>query len=130
MDTVSVGGFHDNIIGFINELRVTDERLVDISDISRKYQLSGNSVLGQCEDNACRAEKMACITEINGDTIAYLHSSFIFMRNEQLDSTESVIHCIKRFIWFFTTALSLSASPFCFKFLNMCAVTKHDTAKI
>ena len=37
MDPVSVGGFDDKIIGCIHMLRIFDDRLVNISDISGKY---------------------------------------------------------------------------------------------
>ena len=46
MQTVSIGGFHDDIVGLVNIFRITDQRFAEISDVAGEYQFFRNPVFG------------------------------------------------------------------------------------
>ena len=70
MKPVSVGGFHYNIIGLLRFFRILDERLVNISDITGKNDLTLFSVLIQPYLDTGGTQQMPDIrkTDINAVT--------------------------------------------------------------
>ena len=80
--TVPIGGLHNHIIRKFNMLRVTDKRLVDVSDIAGEADSPCLAILGKIQDDTRRAKQMACVTESNGNTLAYLKRAVVRVGNE------------------------------------------------
>ena len=108
MQAVSVGGFDDKIIGSIYMLRIFDDRLVNISDISGKYDFFAYTVFCDPDFNAGRTKQMTDICEAEFDSFTELDRLVIIDRRKKC----------------------LPVPPFCFGFLDMCTVTEHNAAQI
>ena len=72
---------------------------------------------------------MSRITELYGYSLTYFALCLITVRNEKLNSSDSVVHSVERLIVLLSAAAGLSAAPFRFKLLNVSRVAEHYRAK-
>ena len=131
MQTVSVGGFHNHIIRILRLLRISDERLPCISDISGKDQLFPDIFFINPDFYARRTEKMSDIRKSDLDPLAEVNGLTVSAGNEASHDAVRVLHGIQRLLLFdICASLSLTFTPFIFLLLNVCTVTQHDIAQI
>ncbi len=73
---------------------------------------------------------MSRIAEKDIDALADIDRSFVFVRNKELYRADSVVHSVERLVVVLAAALSLTAAPLGFKFLNVSTVAEHNAAKV
>ena len=98
MDPVSVGGFDDKIIGRVHILRIFDDRLIDIADISGKYDFFAYTVFRNPDFNAGRTKQVTDICEAKLDSFTELNCLVIIDRRKKCNCIHGVLYSIKWFI--------------------------------
>ena len=98
MDPVSVGGFDDKIIGRVHILRIFDDRLIDIADISGKYDFFAYTVFCDPDFNAGRTKQVTDICEAKLDSFTELNCLVIIDRCKKCNCIHGVLYSIKWFI--------------------------------
>ena len=128
---VSIGGFHDNIISFLRIRRILNERLVFISNVSGKDNFL-RYVFFRCPDlNTGRSQEMTYICKTDLHPFTNLNHPVVLAGNNPSDDIICVLHGIKRLDQRIVRAsLRLTVLPLRILHLDMCAVPKHNTAKI
>ena len=84
MQPVSISGFHHHIIGIFRRLRITNQWLIEISDVSGKYDFFRHAIFRQPKLNAGGTKKMTSIQEANLNTWNKGKLFIIRMRYKQL----------------------------------------------
>ena len=128
--SVSVGRLHYYIVSLIDILRVTDKRLLMVSDVTREQQLSCLAVLCKPKLDACRAEQVSRIGIAHLYAIAYVYLLIVFVRHKAGYRSLCVSHCIKRLNVLAALAPALSGAPLGFKLLDMRRIAQHYRAQV
>ena len=125
MATVTVCGLHYNIICLRYILRISDKRLVKVPYISRKYDLTFFTVLCEPYLDAWWAKQVTCVNKAYLYAIGYLRHLTVWVWAKASNSRLCVCHSIKWRHLACTLTFALSASPLCFKLLNMRWISQH-----
>ncbi len=96
MFPVSVGRFHHYIIRCMQILRIPDDWLVLVSDITGKDQFSGDIVLCCPNFNRSTAQQMPGIGKTNTHTLTEFYAFSIFAAFQKLDSRLCIVNGIQR----------------------------------
>ena len=131
MEPVPIGGFHDNIIGFLRIRRILNERLVFISNVSGKDNFLRYILFGCPNLDTCRSKEMPNICKTDLYPLTDLNHPVVFTGNDPADDIVCILHGIKRLDRrIVRTPLRLTVLPLRILHLDMRAVTKHDTTKV
>ena len=130
MHPVSICRFNQNIICFCHFLWILDNRLIQISHISGKYDFFGNVSLCDPHLDCRRAKKMPYIRKTNIYSVTQCNSLIIITRCQQFDCCIGIRHCIERLIFRSAASPCFTIPPFRLKLLNMGTVTQHDITQI
>ena len=130
MKPVAIGRFNYYIIRFTHSLWIFDDRLIDISDIPRKYNLLLHIVFTHPNFDTRRAEQMSHICKPYPYALAKLNFLIVIARYKILQCIDSIFHRVQWLIKFCTRSSRLSISPLSLKLLNMGTVTEHDLTEV
>ena len=131
MQPVPVGGLHDHIVRLRRFLGIPDERLVEISYVSGKAELSLDPVLLQPHLNAGRTQQVPDVRKTDPDALADLDFLLIVAGHQQGNGAFRILHRIGRLIDLRPRMpLRLPALPFRLLLLDVRAVTQHDVTKL
>ena len=130
VDPVAVGGLHHHIIRCRRIARILNDRLVDISHISGKYQLLRHIPLGRPHFDAGRAEQMSHVREADINPLADADPLPVLTGHQQTDGIQGVLHHVHRLILRFPCTPALPVAPLRLKLLDVRAVAEHDIAQI
>ena len=73
---------------------------------------------------------MSGIYKTHLNPVCQFQNLLIRAAHQMRDGSLRIVHIIQRLYRFLAGSLSFPVSPFCFKHLDMCTVTKHDLAQI
>ena len=126
MKPVAIGGFHDDIIRLVCILRVTDQGLIEVADITGENELPLHFAFCQPYLNTGRTKQMTRIQKAHGDSLGDRILLIIGMGDKAADRPQCLLHGIQRNVSILAAALCLAVAPFRFKFLNVRTVTEHN----
>ena len=126
MIPVSISRLHDYVICTVCRNRIPQDRLIDISEISGKYNRSGFSIFGSKHFNRRRSKQMSDIRKPNRNPITQFNFLIIITGNQKPYRRKCIFHRIQRYIRFPAGTFGFPVSPLCLKLLDMCTVTQHD----
>ena len=130
VQTVAVGGLHDDIIRRIRQRRILEQRLVLIADIARENDLFLRASLGEPQLHAGRSEKVSDIGESEAHAVAERIDLPVLIGRDQADQIQCVLHGINRFKGLLISAALLSlVFPLRLHGLDMRGITQHDIAQ-
>jgi len=128
MTAVTVSGFHNYIICMVQILRILDQGLAGISNISGEYNLFLCILLPDRQLNTCRAQQMACINKPGWDSLCRSNHLIVRASHKVSDHSHGIFHCISRNKFRFALSSAFTVSPFCFKHLNVRTISEHNIA--
>ena len=126
---VSVGRLDHQIVGVRHMLRILQDRLVKVADITAEADFFRPSVLMQPNLDGGRAKQMSDVCQANADGIVDLNHASVRTGTELLQNAVGVLGIKERFHLSIAAAFALAASPFGLGFLNVGRVTQHDLAQ-
>ena len=130
MASVAVGGLHNYIIRTVQILRILDQRLSCISDITGEDDLLFFIPFTDRQLYTCRSQKMACINKADRNSLCRSDHLFIWTAHEIPDNTHGIFHGISRYKFRFALTFALSVTPLSLEHLNMRTVTKHNITQV
>ena len=130
MIPVPVGGLHDHKVCFVQIVRVPQQRLVYIADVSREYNGLGLPVLGDAQGDAGTAQQVAHVGKDRLHPVKDLHRRAVLLGFEQPHGVLGVLHGIFRFHLIPAAALCLAVFPLRLLLLDVGGVLQHDLAQV
>jgi hypothetical protein len=130
MQAVPVGGFHDQIVGLLDELRVPDDRLVGLAHVPAEQQLYRLPLVFQVEFEEGRAEDVAGVMEDDAHARREPHRLRVLHRREQPDGLAGVVLGVERLDPPAPGAAGLAGAPFRFHLLDVGRIEQHDLSEV
>ena len=128
--SVTVGGFHYHIIGLLQIMGITDQRLVLITDIAGEHDLFLCISFPDPQLHRCGTQQVSRIHKTDTNTVRQHDLLIIRTSDQTLDRPVRIIHIIERHKFFFSCTPALPVTPLCLKHLDMGTVTQHDLTQI
>ena len=95
-------------------LRIFDDRLICVADISGKYDFFAYTVFCDPDFDAGRAKKMTDVGEPDLDSLAELDGLIVINRSKKCDCIHGILYGIKWFVKRSTGTECLPVPPFGF----------------
>ena len=127
---VAVGRLHHDVIRLLEELRVADDGLVDIADVTGEDERLVHAVFLQFERDGCRAEQMPRIGKDRAYPLAEVDLFFILAGRDVLEDVQRVLLGVERLNGLAARALALAVFVFRVALLNVGRVEQHDLHQI
>ena len=127
--SVSVGGFHHDVIGVFQIVRVPDQRLALIPDIAGEDDFPLLAVFVEEYFDGGGAEQVSCVGEAYADPLADVVSPVIAVIDKVAENASRVVAVIQRLNGRFGRSHAFPVLVFRFLLLNVRAVQKHDLAQ-
>ena len=130
MQAVPVCGLHHDHISLVYVVRILDDGLVQVSDVSGEDDLARRPLFFQKHLYACRSEKMPCVGEPDMKMLGQCQHPVVFHRLEVVHRLIHILLCIQRVHITLSTTSVLPAFPFGLALLDVGRVQKHDRAQL
>ena len=130
MVAVAVGRLHHDIVGLFEKLRVADDRLVDIADVTGEDDRLVHAVFLQFERDGRGAEQMARVGEDRAHALAEVDLFFILAGRDVLEDVQRVLLGVERLYVLAARALSLAVFILGIALLNVGGVEQHDLHEV
>lgn len=127
---VAVGGLHHHIVRLLQKLRVADDGLVDIADVTGEDDRLMNAALRELQRDGGRAEQMPRIGKDCAHALAQLDALTVFADGEELKDIHRVLGGIERLNIIAPRALALAVAVLGVALLNMSGVEQHDAHEV
>ena len=126
MEARPVGRLHQHIIRLLDVLRIPNQRLIEVSDITGEHELLRNALFRQPHFDGCRAEQMTRIDKTYPDTIPELDHLMIVHPAEVLQHIRRIREIIDRLHLRQTRTTPLPVLPLTLLHLDMRRIPQHD----
>src|SRR5690554_3712773 len=130
MESIAIGGLHDDEIGLLHIHRVIDYWLIKISNISTEDQVPFLVTLLKPDLNGRRTEQMSRVGELDFDTCIDPESGIVRMAGEEIHSLVRICNCIQRLDLGLPCSPPFSILPLGLHLLDMSRICKHDRTEI
>ena len=130
MGPVPIGGFHYDVVGTGDILRVPDKGLIQIPNIAAEDDFLCNAILGDEDLNGRGAEQMAGVNKADLNAIVEGQHFLVTAAAEQPQRRHSVIHSIERIHRVPASPFCLPGFPLRLKLLNVRGVLQHDGTEV
>ena len=127
---VAVGRLHHDIVGLFEKLRVADDRLVDVADITGEDDRLVHAVFLQFERDGRRAEQMPRVGEHRAHTLAEVDLFFILAGRHVLEDIQRVLLGVERLNVLAARSLALAVFILRIALLNVGGVEQHDLHEV
>ena len=129
MNAVTVRRFDEHKICALDHIRVTQNGLIRLTEVSREDNLRRLPILLHDNLENCRAENMPRIAE-GEPQIIHLQSALISDRLEQLECSKRICLCIERRDGSLAATRILTVEELCVTLLYVRRVRQHDANEI
>ena len=106
------------------------DRLILVSQVSGKRDLTLLIPFGEPGLDTCRAQQMSHIRKSDGNTVIYFDHLSVFAGDHLIEQACDIFHVIKWLNGLSAFPHLLTGLPLCFLHLDVCAVLQHDRAEI
>ncbi len=130
MIPIPVGGFHDQIIGTLDDGGVSEQGPVHVAQVSGKDQLGDVVIFFGPELHDGRTQNMAGIVKDEPDLFIQRNQLVVENRLDQFQGFLCVLDRIQRLNHRFIASLCLLVGPLGFLFMNVGTVPQHDSQQV
>ena len=129
MPPVAIGRFDDGIVRGVHELRVAQQRLIDVAHVAGEHELFRLAILGQPQLDGSGTEQMPRIDEPRLNALRNAEPLAIRVSVKQLHGAHGVRHGVQRLDRRRAPALVLAVFPLRVRLLDVGAVAQHDVTQ-
>ena len=128
MAAITIGRLHHHIICILNILRIPDQWLMFITNVTGKYDLFLHAIFFYPDFNRRGSQEMSRIYKPNRNPFCNPLFFHVTASYKALHDSLCILYSVHRYIFFPACTSSLTITPFCLEHLNVCTVSKHDIA--
>ena len=130
MISVTVGGFHDHIVGIVYKGGVANDGLSLVAQVAGKDDLFGNAIFCGPDFQNRGAKQVACVAETDLDPFTEVEKPAVLHGFQHLDRLLGIHQGVQRLHRRQTGPLALLVVPVGVPLLDMSGVPEHDTHQL